>query len=153
MTASTAYGIGQSILFVALGAAVFLGNGVPLFAPTGLPRTAGIVLAIAGLLLMGSAFPSISEAVQIAPAPKPGARLVTRGIYRWLRHPMYTGILMISIGIFLTTPTVLVGAVAAAIIVFLALKVRFEEKLLAAAYRDYASYKRRTRGLFPIFRG
>src|SRR5438132_1071757 len=49
--------------------------------------------------------------------------------------------------------TVFVGAMAALVIAYLAFKVRLEEKLLAARYPEYPSYRKRTWGLLPGWRG
>jgi protein-S-isoprenylcysteine O-methyltransferase Ste14 len=101
---------------------------------------------------MFSALASIRGAVQIAPEPRADAQLVTSGIYRRLRHPIYSAILLLVVGLFLRKPTVAVGAAAALVIAFLLMKVRVEEKLLLARYPEYADYKRRTWGLMPWLR-
>jgi protein-S-isoprenylcysteine O-methyltransferase Ste14 len=89
------------------------------------------------------------HAIQIAPEPRRDATLVTSGIYRWFRHPIYTAIVAIVIGLFLRRPTILVGVSAAGVIGFLYVKVRFEERLLLERYPEYAGYRTRTWGLFP----
>jgi protein-S-isoprenylcysteine O-methyltransferase Ste14 len=91
-------------------------------------------------------------AIQIAPEPKRGAQLVETGIYKYLRHPIYAGIIFCVIGLFLRQPSFWVAVTAALVIVLLFFKVRFEEKLLLAVYPGYADYRRRTWGLFPGLR-
>jgi protein-S-isoprenylcysteine O-methyltransferase Ste14 len=54
--------------------------------------------------------------------------------------------------LFLRKPTVSLGVAAAIVIVFLLIKVRFEERLLLERYPDYADYQRRTWGLLPGIR-
>ena len=87
------------------------------------------------------------------PEPKAGASLVTTGIYRWFRHPIYTGMLLAVVGLFLCKPTPRVAAVSAVVVGFLVVKVRFEEQLLLARYPDYAEYRKRSWGLIPLVRG
>ena len=141
------YALAQSALFCVFAAVFFLDAGPPLFPSGGLPGAIGVVLCLAGLLLLLSAFASIRGAIQIAPEPRPGARLVTRGVYRRLRHPIYTAIVILVVGLFLRKPTVLIGIGAAVVIAFLVLKARFEEKLLLMRYSEYAEYKKRTWGI------
>jgi protein-S-isoprenylcysteine O-methyltransferase Ste14 len=105
-----------------------------------------------GLVMMFSAFASIRDAVQIAPEPRPGCKLVTHGIYRTLRHPIYTSILIMVVGLFFRKPTPPVAIASAVVIAFLIVKSRFEEKLLLSRYPEYVAYKSRTWGIVPFRR-
>ena len=145
---NSVYAILQTAL-LCIFALVFFLDERPLLFPPEMSRTAGSVLCVIGLLLMFSAFAAIRGAVQIAPAPKRGAQLATTGVYRKLRHPIYTAILLLVIGLSLRKPTATIAATAAAVVVFLMIKVRFEEQLLLARYPEYAGYRNRTWGLIP----
>jgi len=96
---------------------------------------------------MLAALVSLRGAVQIAPAPRSDAELVTRGVYARFRHPIYTAIVIVAVGLFLRRPTAAIAAGTAIVVCFLVAKVRFEEQLLLARYPEYAEYRRRTRGL------
>lgn len=145
---SKGYAFAQTILLILFAAAVLLSPKSYLFdAPNA--RVAGNFLGAAGVLLIVFAFLSLRGAIQIAPEPKPGAKLVESGVYKYLRHPIYTGIVFCVIGLFLRTPTIWIGLANAVVIVFVFFKARFEEKLLLAVYPDYGAYRSRTWGLFP----
>ena len=116
-------------------------------------RFAGGVLSGLGVVLMLAAFASIRRAIQIAPEPRPGSELVTTGVYKTFRHPIYTAIIVLVIGLFLRRPTIAVALAAIVVIVFLVIKVRFEEELLQARYPSYPAYKSRTVGVIPWRRG
>jgi protein-S-isoprenylcysteine O-methyltransferase Ste14 len=79
--------------------------------------------------------------------------LVQRGPYRWVRHPVYLGEIVASVGILLTRPHVLTLAL---LLVFIGLqywRTVFEEHALAAAYpTDYAAYRARVARLVPGWR-
>ena len=92
---------------------------------------------------------ALRHAVQVDPEPKAGATLVRSGVYRRFRHPIYTAMAVVVLGLFLKSGRLAVGIAGAALIAFLAAKVRVEERFLAAHYPDYADYRRRTWGLFP----
>jgi len=113
---------------------------------------AGNALCGVGILLVILAFASLRGAIQIAPEPKRGAQLVASGVYKYMRHPIYTGIIFCVIGLFLRQPSIWVAVATALVVIFLFFKARFEEKLLLAAYPGYADYRRRTWGLFPGLR-
>jgi protein-S-isoprenylcysteine O-methyltransferase Ste14 len=143
------YAIIQSVLLVMFAAVVFFGPRTPVLLGGRTPRIAGNVLCAAGLLLLFAGIRHLGAALQVNPAPKAGANLVTTGIYRWLRHPIYTAIVLLVAGLFLRTPTIAVAGATAIVILYLAIKIRFEERLLLASYPDYAEYRRRAWGLVP----
>ena len=148
---SKGYAWAQTILLVLFAAAVLLSPISYLFEwPNA--RLAGNILGMAGVLLIAFAFLSLRGAIQIAPEPKGGAQLVETGVYKYLRHPIYTGIIFCVIGLFLRQPSIAVAFATAIVIIFLFFKARFEEKLLLAVYPDYAAYRSRTWGLFPGLR-
>ncbi|HVZ19618.1 MAG TPA: isoprenylcysteine carboxylmethyltransferase family protein [Vicinamibacterales bacterium] len=142
----------QTALFCAFGAAVLLDRSAPLMAPSRGLAAGGTVLALAGVALVLVAIQTLGRSIQIEPEPKATGELTTRGIYRWLRHPIYTGILGVIFGVFLRQPTTLVAAAGAVTVAFLLIKVRFEERLLGRHYAGYAAYRRRSWGVIPPFR-
>ena len=147
---SKRYGLLQTILFCLFAVVYFVIEPRPLF-HSPLLRVVGGILCAGGLLLLVAALIVIRRSIQIAPAPRDDAQLVTNGVYAWFRHPIYTGIVVVIAGLFLRQPTLAVGLVAALVIIYLAVKVRLEEKLLAARYPEYEAYRARTFGLVPWF--
>ena len=85
----------------------------------------------------------------IYPEPLPDACLVTSGPYRWIRHPMYTSLLLFMLGIALYhhgwPNYVGFGVLAAAIYG----KMRLEEAYLHTRFADYSDYVKRTHRLLP----
>ena len=147
--ASKLYGLMQSALLCMFAAVLFLGPATPLVSAGRIPRLVGGLVCAAGLLLLFVAIKRLGRAIQIDPAPRPDATLVTTGIYRWFRHPIYTAIVVIVIGLFLRRMTLAVAIASAIVIVFLAIKVRVEERLLTERYPAYDEYKRTSWGLWP----
>ena len=93
-------------------------------------------MSVLGLVLLAAAFVPLRHVIQIAPAPKAGGRLVHAGVYRFLRHPIYTAVLLLVVGLFLGKPTLIVGAAGAVVVAFLFVKVR----LGAPADRPVSGY-------------
>ena len=80
-----------------------------------------------------------------------GHRLIQDGPYRRLRHPSYTGMLAIYIGLVLALGT-WVGALLALVVMFAAVyrRIQIEEEVLLEAFGDeYRAYMRRTWRIIP----
>ncbi len=86
----------------------------------------------------------------LTPVPQPnGAGLTARGVYRWVRHPMYSSILVLCVGVAAARGSVVVWALVASLAVFFEAKTRLEEKYLIEAYDGYGAYASRTGKFFP----
>lgn len=85
----------------------------------------------------------------VTPEVHPNARLVDRGPYHWIRHPMYTSLLLIGLALVLHAPSPLRWAALALLAVNLFVKLHYEEGLLAAALPGYSAYQARTQRLIP----
>lgn len=109
----------------------------------------GIAICAPGLAIIVAALFAMGRVMQVSPQPKADGHLVTRGIYGWLRHPMYTGILFIVVGLLVRTPSLAAAIVGAALAALLISKARFEEGLLRSRYPEYDDYCSRTWGLIP----
>jgi protein-S-isoprenylcysteine O-methyltransferase Ste14 len=85
----------------------------------------------------------------IRPEPKAGARLATRGIYRWIRHPMYCAVLLAMAGALAPDPRLWRVLLWLALLAVLIVKLRREEFYLQQRFPDYAAYRERTWRLLP----
>ena len=138
----------QTIL-LALLLGTFLWNGGPVLVERGEWAVwCGRALAVAGIALALGAGVSLGASTRITPRPGDGAVLVERGVYRLLRHPMYTSAWLVSTALVLMHPRLFVALTGAAVIVFYMIKERYEEGLLLAHYPGYATYRARTRGMW-----
>lgn len=84
-----------------------------------------------------------------SPMPNSSAKLVTSGVYAYIRHPIYSSFIQMSFGIAFLIGTS--GSIAVAIIslIFYYFKSRYEEKLLIQRYPDYNPYKEITGRFMP----
>ncbi|GIV09137.1 MAG: hypothetical protein KatS3mg019_1228 [Fimbriimonadales bacterium] len=108
----------------------------------------------APLLLLGGAvaLPAVrAHGRKLTPLPEPNRALglQQRGVYASIRHPMYTGLLLITFGaaVVLQKPWGVVGALA--LTLFFNLKAREEERRLLQSYPEYAEYQTRTGRFLP----
>ncbi len=105
---------------------------------------AGIGVALAAVATMGA------RTISVLPEPRAGGELVTHGIYRIVRHPMYLAVLLCALAAGLAYQSPAKWALAALLAAVLALKIRREERLLRRRFDGYAAYARRTRALLPF---
>ncbi len=111
--------------------------------------TLGQAAVIAGLVVLVVA--SLRLGTGLTPTPVPNARghLVTGGLYRFVRHPIYTGVLLIVIGLTLRSGSYVTLAVAVVTVVFFDRKAAWEEARLQERYDGYAEYAARTPRFVP----
>lgn len=78
--------------------------------------------------------------------------LITSGIYYYIRHPMYTGIILWLIGLMLLVPNVIgITAAVTAISAIISCRIPNEEQDLIATYGDaYLEYMTNTKRLIPF---
>ena len=108
----------------------------------GLLAGAGAGFGVAGVLALGR---------QITPFPKPdaGALLVQRGIFRYVRHPLYTSVMALAWAWGLVWASAAALVVAGLLCALLYFKARTEELWLREQFPDYADYERRVRRFVP----
>lgn len=137
--------------------------GLVAFGPVALPgwpawsgtwRTFTIVLGlvlggIGSLLAFGGLF-SLGSNLTAVPHPKEDAHMVAHGAYRFVRHPIYSGIILGSLGLGLLRGGWLSLLYALILFIFFDIKSRREEAWLREKYGDYAEYQQRVRKLIPF---
>jgi len=113
------------------------------FAPA---QWTGLFLMTAGLVVCGVAIGHMGTSWRMGVDREHPGDLVTRGIYRRVRHPIYTGVMFIVCGAAAVTADVLSIPVAAVTLVSLPVQARLEEEFLAGRHGEvYAEYRQNTR--------
>jgi 2-amino-4-hydroxy-6-hydroxymethyldihydropteridine diphosphokinase len=113
----------------------------------------GVGLAVTGAVIGLRASWCLGRALTALPEPRRGTTLVEVGPYRWVRHPIYFGLILGMLGLVLVTRSLPALAVTAVTASFFWVKAGYEESRLLAAVAGYDAYRRRVRGrLFPLGR-
>ena len=106
----------------------------------------GLSSGLTGLLLWFLAMFYLGNSLNVLPSLPGRHKVVTSGIYKYLRHPLYVGITLRLFGLFLAC-----GSLAGMIYLFIIviplnlLRARLEEKALARQFgQTYLIYKKRT---------
>lgn len=122
---------------------IFIGFGEPFIETGFVGLIIGGLLLLAGLALGFSAVNSMKQPISVLPSPINGSRLITNGPYKYIRHPMYSSIIMASMGIVIAAPTASRLVALSCLIIVLTIKTKYEETLLGAkfkAYKDHIYY-------------
>jgi protein-S-isoprenylcysteine O-methyltransferase Ste14 len=107
-------------------------------------KGAGVLLVFAGALVIVVAARALGSGLTPFPKPAEAGQLVEAGPYSFVRHPVYSGGILVASGISLAlSPWALVPTIVLAVL--WALKARVEERFLAERYPGYEAYRARTR--------
>lgn len=119
-------------------------------------RPFSVLQVISWVLLAASAFLAVHGFILLQRMGKPAnsiettTRLVTRGAYRLIRHPLYASLMLLGTGAFLKHMSGLTIALAIANILALLVTARIEEgEMLAKFGAEYAAYMKRTKMFVP----
>lgn len=125
----------------------------PLQRASGWPRGAtfvGILLFVVGAVFGITGVRALGRNRTPFPEPRSEHRLVQSGIYRLVRHPLYTSLILLGLGWGLTWSSALTLGLTMALALVLDGKARLEERLLLARYPEYGDYQRRVARLLPF---
>jgi len=112
-------------------------------------KAAGWVLIAIGAVFFVLGAVALGRALTPFPQPLAEAELHTGGIYAWVRHPIYSGLLWVLVGWSLRSLSIAGLLFDVVLLVFFDRKAAREEQWLLAKYPDYAVYRRRVRKLIP----
>ncbi|TFC91169.1 MULTISPECIES: isoprenylcysteine carboxylmethyltransferase family protein [Cryobacterium] len=137
-----------SVQFLLLLALAFLPHGTLWSVNLGVV-VAAILLASAGAVIAVLGVLGLGPALTASPIPREHAPLVTGGIYGLVRSPIYTGLMAGGLGLALIGSSVWHVTAWLALVLLLAGKARWEERMLVAEHPDYVAYGARVGRFLP----
>lgn len=140
-------GVGLLIMLV-LNGAVPSGK---LIAITIATRYVSMLLATAGVMIIIRSFREYSL-MGFLGLRKESDAFTRSGILKYVRHPLYSGTILIIVGFWLFSPNVSTAVSAGCMLIYLAIGIQLEEKKLVKRYGEaYTQYKREVPMLVPRF--
>lgn len=106
--------------------------------------TIGLSTAVIGRVHLGNNWANLED-YQILSTQK----LVNKGIYRFIRHPIYTGDVLLLIGLELALNSWLVLGILL-LIPYIVWQASAEEALLIKTFPDYSTYRENTKMFIPF---
>lgn len=152
-------GIRERVILALVGVAFLLGLtwvATPLleaadYAPRLELLVAGVVAYAVGLFLLFRSHRDLAAQWSITLEVREHHALVTHGVYRHIRHPMYLSLLLYGTGQALALPNYVAGpAYLAATLALVVLRLKPEERMMAETFgSEYQDYAARTSKLLP----
>ena len=111
----------------------------------------GIFLFFFGLFLIFGGIANLISFGEGSPNPSfPTKKLVKKGLYRFMRHPIYFGWLTIILAASIYFSSISILVFLFIIMIFVYFYAKKEEKIMERRFgRDYLNYKRKVRGWIP----
>lgn len=132
---------------------------LPLYRPAGLTLPSppwlygmwgiALILELSGLLFIGKGIGDLGQNLTPLPYPKQDGQLVQTGVYGIVRHPIYSGVILMALGwaLFHGSLSHVLGTLI--LVIFFDAKANREEGWLMEHYPDYGDYKSRVKKLLP----
>lgn len=131
---------GQFVLFLAVAVAIAFDGTLPEGEVTVL-RVLGAALAMFGMILAFISSRRLGPALTASPVPKGNGSLIITGPYRYVRHPIYGGVILILVGTALFLDSLVGTALAALLIPYFWMKSTYEERHLRMRFAGYRAYQ------------
>lgn len=113
------------------------------------PIAFGLLLA-AFLLIVWAVVAMRKSKLRILPQPALKAVLITSGPYRFIRHPMYTALIIGALALVIMCPAIWRILTVVILSVTLFVKLTMEEEMLSDKFPQYQEYKKKSYRLIPF---
>ena len=101
----------------------------------------GILIILIAFIVMLVSIKDLGRNLSPFPRPINNSNLVTTGIYRFMRHPMYYSLIFISFGVFIIKLSIYYLFLTISLALIIKFKIDLEEKYLTNKFKNYLLYK------------
>ncbi len=106
---------------------------------------------VLGLVLILLSFFQLGNSLSPFPSPLKRASLITSGVYKYVRHPIYSGILVLLFSIALYKASEYKFLISIFLLILFHFKTIYEESKLLSKFPKYKEYRQVTGKFFPKF--
>ena len=110
-----------------------------------------LIASIIGFLIVIVALLQLNKNLSPFPTPKSDSELIQTGLYKYIRHPIYTGIILMTFGYGLYSNSSFKLIISILLLILFYFKSSYEEKMLQNKFSEYSEYKKTTGRFFPKF--
>jgi protein-S-isoprenylcysteine O-methyltransferase Ste14 len=146
-----------SIMWITISISISLGVILMIFTPLPISRSyliayLGLILIISGVVIRIVAIRTLGNFFTVNLAIHNDHQLITKGLYRFIRHPSYTGSLLSFVGLGVSFNNWLsLVVIAIPILISFIYRINVEEKLMLQQFgSEYINYKKNTKRLIPL---
>ena len=101
----------------------------------------GFLIIIVAFIILLVAIKDLGRNLSPLPRPIKNSNLVTTGIYRFTRHPMYYSLIFISFGFFIIKLSIYYLFLSISMALIIKFKIALEEQYLNNKFKNYLLYK------------
>ena len=101
----------------------------------------GFLIIIIALIILLAAIKELGRNLSPLPRPIKNCNLVTTGIYRFMRHPMYYSLVFLSFGVFIVKLSIYYLLLSITLGLIIKFKIALEDQYLNNKFKKYLLYK------------
>ena len=139
----------MAVQFALMLAVLIVGPSVGHVASSPYVQAAAVVLLVAGAYLGIAGVIALGRNRTVYPRPIADGALVQRGVFRWVRHPLYSSLMHLSFGWAIWWHSGAVAVLAVLLTLLLHCKSMREEQWLLQKYPNYAVYAAKVKRFVP----
>lgn len=108
-----------------------------------------LLIACGSFIGVWAVYSMRKSTLRINPEVSHVANLITDGPYHYLRHPMYTSVLLVCLGLLIVNMTLVKAVIYVILICDLIVKLQYEESMLMNHFENYKLYTKKTWRIIP----
>lgn len=112
-------------------------------------RILNLFFSIIGLLIVILSILQLNKNLSPFPTPKDTSVLLENGLYKFIRHPIYSGIVLMLWGYSLYKDSWYKIGITLLLLLLFHFKTQYEEQQLQNKFKNYKAYKSKTGKFFP----
>lgn len=109
----------------------------------------GLIFAVAGFVMAVLSVLQLNKNLTVFPTPKTNSELITSGLYKFSRHPIYTGLILFTFGYAFFKLSLSKLAISFLLLILFYFKTKYEEMQLEVRFSNYKQYKQNVGRFFP----
>jgi protein-S-isoprenylcysteine O-methyltransferase Ste14 len=112
-----------------------------IFAVNNIVKIIATIIKWIGLAMVSIGILQLNKNLTPFPTPRKGSQLIQNGLFKYVRHPIYTGIILVSFSMATYNGSVWQFIVSFLMLILFYFKSSYEEEQLAKMFSEYSNYK------------